>query len=108
MLSWLHHKKHRPSESATEEQCSFCSKSSSKRLFAGPGNVRICNECIEVCEEILEDDVKLPREAQSADMYADLICSFCLKPGNEVQRLIAGPSVYICGDCAMRFRQIAD
>jgi ATP-dependent Clp protease ATP-binding subunit ClpX len=29
-----------------------------------------------------------------------LFCSFCGKNQNEVRRLIAGPSVYICDDCS--------
>ena len=38
-------------------KCSFCGKSRSEvdRILAGPG-VYICNECIEVCKEILEDN----------------------------------------------------
>jgi len=28
-----------------------------------------------------------------------LACSFCGKPQNKVRKLIAGPSVYICGGC---------
>lgn len=54
-------------------RCSFCGKSQSqvKRMVAGPG-VYICNECIELCEEIIVvdepseeinfDDVKKPKE----------------------------------------------
>ena len=36
--------------------CSFCGKSQDKveRIIAGP-NVYICNECIGLCNEILED-----------------------------------------------------
>lgn len=26
-------------------------------------------------------------------------CSFCLKPDNEVAKLVAGPGVYICNEC---------
>jgi hypothetical protein len=26
-------------------------------------------------------------------------CSFCLKPNNEVAKLVAGPGVYICNEC---------
>jgi hypothetical protein len=26
-------------------------------------------------------------------------CSFCLKPSDEVAKLIAGPGVYICNEC---------
>jgi len=48
-------------------KCSFCGKTQEqvKRLVAGPG-VYICNECIELCSEIIEeefDDAKLDTEA---------------------------------------------
>ena len=33
------------------------------------------------------------------DQSDDLICSFCGKSQNEVKKLIAGPSVYICDEC---------
>ena len=38
-------------------RCSFCGKSQNEvtRLVAGPG-VNICNECIALCQEIIEDD----------------------------------------------------
>jgi len=48
-------------------KCSFCGKTQEqvKRLVAGPG-VYICNECIELCSEIIEeefDETKLDSEA---------------------------------------------
>ena len=38
--------------------CSFCGKSqkSVRKLIAGPG-VYICNECVDLCDEILEHEV---------------------------------------------------
>ena len=43
----------------TEEilRCSFCNKSQTdvKKLIAGP-TVFICDECVEVCNEIISDD----------------------------------------------------
>lgn len=33
-------------------------------------------------------------------------CAFCGKPGDEVQRLIAGPAVYICNECVGLCEQI--
>jgi hypothetical protein len=38
-------------------RCSFCGKDQHdvKKLIAGP-SVYICNECIDICEEIIEDD----------------------------------------------------
>lgn len=41
--------------------CSFCGKPKEavKRLIAGPSGVYICNECIDVCREVMrEDDLK--------------------------------------------------
>ena len=39
-------------------QCSFCGKSQKqvKRLIAGPG-VYICDECIDLCNEIIEEEL---------------------------------------------------
>jgi len=40
-------------------KCNFCGKSQKqvKKLIAGPG-VYICNECIDLCNEIIEDELK--------------------------------------------------
>ncbi len=42
-------------------KCSFCGKSQDqvKRLVAGPG-VYICDECIELCDSILREEIKSP------------------------------------------------
>jgi ATP-dependent Clp protease ATP-binding subunit ClpX len=39
-------------------QCSFCAKSQDqvKKLIAGPGAVYICDECVELCREIIEEE----------------------------------------------------
>lgn len=44
-------------------RCSFCGKTQDqvKRLIAGSG-VCICNECIELCQTILDDDGFVPRK----------------------------------------------
>ena len=33
------------------------------------------------------------------DKPKDLVCSFCGKGQDEVRKLIAGPTVYICDEC---------
>ena len=59
-------------------KCSFCGKAQEqvRRLVAGPG-VYICNECIELCKEIIEEDYQ---EASAFDMGdipkpADIVAS---------------------------------
>ena len=39
-------------------RCSFCGKSQDqvRKLVAGPKGVYICNECIDVCNEIMMDE----------------------------------------------------
>jgi ATP-dependent Clp protease ATP-binding subunit ClpX len=44
-------------------KCSFCGKSQKqvKKLIAGPG-VYICDECIDLCNEIIEEELAEPTE----------------------------------------------
>ncbi|MDR1024636.1 MAG: ATP-dependent Clp protease ATP-binding subunit ClpX [Treponema sp.] len=65
-----------------ERTCSFCGKSAeiARRLIAGPNDVFICDECVEVCRKILTEedhelssqftgDIPTPREIKN---YLDL------------------------------------
>jgi len=67
---------------AYERVCSFCGKSAdmARRLIAGPNDVFICDECIEVCRKILSEeeheltthfteDIPTPRDIKN---YLDL------------------------------------
>lgn len=42
------------------------------------------------------------------DSNDDLLCSFCGKSQDEVKKLIAGPSVYICDECIQLCNEIID
>src|SRR5437868_14548475 len=46
------------SGSRMQYRCSFCGKGQDevKRLIAGPGAVYICDECVELCREIIEEE----------------------------------------------------
>ena len=41
-------------------RCSFCNKPQSqvRKLIAGPAGSYICDECVEVCTEILEEELR--------------------------------------------------
>jgi ATP-dependent Clp protease ATP-binding subunit ClpX len=43
---------------------------------------------------------------KSSDSGDDLLCSFCGKSQDEVKKLIAGPSVYICDECIQLCNEI--
>ncbi len=38
-------------------------------------------------------------DTQGPATSAQVICSFCAKPGSAVEKMIAGPGVYICNEC---------
>jgi ClpX C4-type zinc finger len=41
-------------------KCSFCGKSQTevKKVIAGPGGVYICNECIDLCNDIIVEEIE--------------------------------------------------
>ena len=47
----------------------------------------------------------MPKDNEHGD---DLLCSFCGKSQEEVKKLIAGPSVYICDECIQLCNEIID
>lgn len=55
-------------ESADLLKCSFCGKSQKqvRKLIAGPG-VYICDECIDLCNEIIEEEIHAVENAESTD-----------------------------------------
>src|SRR3989441_6094323 len=48
--------------------CSFCGKNQDqvRRLIAGPGAVYICDECVELCREIIDEEASTSPRAKSA------------------------------------------
>jgi len=46
--------------------------------------------------------------AKNSDSRDDLMCSFCGKSQEEVKKLIAGPSVYICDECIQLCNEIIE
>ena len=47
-----------------EIRCSFCGKSESQvlKLLKGPNGVYICDECVELCSEIIEEELGTEEE----------------------------------------------
>ncbi|MGB2695404.1 MAG: ATP-dependent Clp protease ATP-binding subunit ClpX [Dehalococcoidia bacterium] len=54
--------------SRVQYHCSFCGKNQEqvKRLIAGPGAVYICDECVELCREIIDEEVSGAPRAKAA------------------------------------------
>ncbi|HBA64091.1 MAG TPA: ATP-dependent Clp protease ATP-binding subunit ClpX [Lachnospiraceae bacterium] len=50
-------------------RCSFCNKTQAqvRKLIAGPNNTYICDECVEVCSEIIEEEFEYEEEESFLD-----------------------------------------
>ena len=50
-------------------RCSFCNKPQSqvRKLIAGPNGAYICDECIEVCSEIIEEEFEYDDDRREFD-----------------------------------------
>lgn len=97
-------------------KCSFCGKNQDQveRLIAGP-SVYICAGCVNISEQILNslENGESPSELSHQQISALLRnrgfrCSFCGKNQDQVKHLLAGPKVYICGECVNLCLEIID
>jgi ATP-dependent Clp protease ATP-binding subunit ClpX len=79
-------------------KCSFCGKSQEqvRKLVAGPG-VYICDECIELCNEIVEEelageDASAPRATPKPKEIYDVLCQYVV--GQERAKKALAVAVY--------------
>ena len=69
------HKPEKPKESVShnpnESFCSFCGRSNFQlmALIAGPNNIFICHNCVEVCNAILLEEFRDVWQARIVDLY---------------------------------------
>jgi len=69
---------------STMQVCSFCNRTQEEvhRLIAGPDEIHICDECVELCQEILEED-----ELSSSSKARFSLSGQALSPKEIVQQL---------------------
>ena len=51
-------------------RCSFCNKAQDqvRKMIAGPGNVYICDECVDICSDIIEEEYEEENETQEVEI----------------------------------------
>ena len=47
-------------------KCSFCGKTQDqvKRLIAGPNDIYICNECVNLCDTIISEEMEIESSSE--------------------------------------------
>ena len=89
-------------------RCSFCNKEQKavRKLIAGP-NVCICDECVAVCVEIINDDsrfsgdkrVEPPRRTLETEWVSTVYCALCRMPMLAEEALPIRERGPLCGGC---------
>jgi len=98
-------------------RCSFCGKSYNevRKLIAGP-TVYICNECIDICNEIIADDavanIRQRRPAPLTEIGGGLEivvrCSLCRLPAPATECLPVPGRGQICAPCLASIKLSAE
>ena len=55
-------------------RCSFCNKTQAqvRKLIAGPNNTYICDECVDVCTEIIEEELGYDEDDGQWSPFSDI------------------------------------
>jgi hypothetical protein len=95
-------------------RCSFCNKHQDqvRKLIAGPA-VFICDECVEVCNDILggEADAAETPTALTADSHVPALaiaCSLCTRHISWAQALPVTDRGVLCPECVAEVQAAVD
>ena len=84
-------------------RCSFCNKAQIqvRKIIAGPGGIYICDECVDACVDIIEEELEYPKEEETAPVEMNLLKPEEIKTfldeyviGQEEAKKVLSVSVY--------------
>ena len=92
--------------------CSFCGKNQDevRKLIAGP-SVHICNECVQVCDEILtKEDVDGAEQStkKAPSPPAERLCGICMEPRETDELIFLPHAAYMCAGCLEDIQTVRD
>lgn len=83
-------------------------------LLPGPPSVNICNECLDLCNNMIAEERLWKEELRHLALGRELheqeqcfACSFCGQ-SQDGRKLIAGSTVYICRECVRRCSDVRE
>lgn len=92
-----------PKMTGNDVRCSFCNKAQGqvKKLIAGPAGVYICDECIDICADILEEELDMEETEQEKSAEINLLKPIEIKSfldeyvvGQEEAKKVLSVAVY--------------
>jgi ClpX C4-type zinc finger len=99
--------------SSSGERCSFCAKTTDEvaRLVAGAGAC-ICDECIDLCNEVIERECEREspagrRTSEATTIGLDGRCALCHLPKPSDELLAVPDRGFICSVCLDAVRAAA-
>ena len=93
--------------------CSFCGKDQTevRKLVAGP-SVHICDECIELCKNILTEESdssgSLNVTSSGVNAKANRLCGICMEERETDELIFLPHAAYLCAGCLEDIQALRD
>jgi len=93
--------------------CSFCGKDQSevRKLVAGP-SVQICDECVELCTNIVNEEAeggkKSVAKTPTAQAKESRLCGICMEERETDELIFLPHAAYMCAGCLEDIQAIRD
>jgi hypothetical protein len=90
--------------------CSFCSKHQDevRKLVAGP-TVHICDECVDLCRNILAEDREDGAKTESpASVEDNRLCGICMEERESDELIFLPHAAYMCASCLEEMQSVRD
>jgi hypothetical protein len=102
----------RVDDDTKHSSCSFCGKNQSdvRKLVAGP-SVHICDECVELCKNIVAEDADVSGKAKNAakaKSKTNRLCGICMEPRETDELIFLPHAAYMCAGCLEEMQAVRD
>jgi hypothetical protein len=93
--------------------CSFCGKNQSevRKLVAGP-SVHICDECVELCKNILAEELDINDKSRTKSAKAktseNRLCGICMEERESDELIFLPHAAYMCAGCLEDIQAVRD